>query len=137
MDLSKKKELASRAMGVGLGRIMFNTHRIDEIKEAITKQDMRDLVADKAIYIREIKGRRVNAPRRRRRAGSIRMKPNQRKKNYMLITRKLRAYAAELRKHGSLNNEEFISLRKEIKSKQFRNKAHFKEHVEFMKKEKN
>jgi len=135
MDLSKKKALAARAMGIGVGRVRFNAQRLDEIKEAITKQDIRDLVVDKAIYAREVKGRRANEPRRRRRAGSIRMKPNQRKRNYMILTRKLRAYAAELRKHGSIKNDEFLNLRKEVKSKQFRSKSHMKERIEFMKKE--
>lgn len=137
MDLSKKKALAARTMGIGAGRVMFNVQRLDEIKEAITKQDIRDLVADKAIYAREIKGRRVNEGRRRRRAGSIKMRPNRRKKDYMELTRKLRAYVAELRKHETLNRDEFLVLRKEIRSKQFKNKAHLKERIEIIKKEKN
>ena len=135
MKLEKKKMLVARALDVGKGRVVFNKNNLSQIKEAITKQDIRDLVADKAIYAREIKGRRANEPRRRRRAGSIRMKPNQRKRNYMILTRKLRGYAAELRKHGSIKNDEFLTLRKEVKSKQFRNKAHMKERIEFMKKE--
>ncbi len=129
MDLSKKRALAARVLGVGMGRIMFNAQRLDEIKEAITKQDMRDLAADKAIYIREIKGRHVNSGRRRRRAGSIRMKPNQRKKEYMRIARKMRAYVGELKKQEKLTNEEVLRLRKEIRGKTFKTKAHIKERI--------
>ena len=33
---------------------------IEEIKEAITRQDILDLIKDKAIVLREIKGRKVN-----------------------------------------------------------------------------
>ena len=43
MNLQKKKELAARTLTIGKDRIMFNTSRLDEIKEAITKQDIKDL----------------------------------------------------------------------------------------------
>src|SRR3989344_3118590 len=135
MDLSKKRALATRVLGVGAGRIMFNAQRLDEIKEAITKQDIRDVVADKAIYIKEIKGRRVNTGRKRRRAGSIRMRPNQRKREYVRITRKMRAYAGELRKQGKITREELLTLRKEIRGKQFGTKSHIKERIESLTKE--
>jgi large subunit ribosomal protein L19e len=136
MDLTNKRELAARTLGVGVGRIMFNTNRIDEIKEAITKQDIRDLVAEKAIFIREVKGRKSNEKRTRRRAGSIRMRPNTRKRDYITITRKLRNYIAELRKQAKLSDEEYSKLRKEIRSRHFRNKGHLKERVSLMKNEK-
>jgi len=135
MDLSKKRALAARTLGIGIGRVMFNVNRIDEIKEAITKQDIRDLVVGKAIFTREIAGRKVNAPHKRRRAGSIRMRPNSRKRDYITLTRKLRAYASELRKQETITYEEFIKLRKEIKSKQFKSKSHMKERIELMRKE--
>ena len=133
MDLSKKKALASRTLGVGEGRIRFNMHNINEIKEAITKQDIRDLVTSKAIFVNDIKGRKANTPRKRRRAGSIRMRPNNKKGEYIILTRKLRSYLAEIRKHGKINNDEFMTLRKGVRSKTFRNKTHLKEHIQLMK----
>jgi large subunit ribosomal protein L19e len=136
MDLTNKKELAARTLGVGVGRVMFNTNRIDEIKEAITKQDIRDLVVDNAIFVREIKGRKTNEKRKRRRAGSIRMKPNTRKRDYITITRKLRNYISELRKQTKLSDGEYLKLRNEIRSKNFRNKGHIKERISLMQNEK-
>ena len=53
-----KKQLVARTFNVGIDRIVFNKERLAEIKEAITKQDIRDLTKDGAITIREIKGRR-------------------------------------------------------------------------------
>ena len=58
MNLNKKKELAKRTFNVGEERIVFVESRLKDIKEAITKQDMRDLRQDKAIIIKEKKGRR-------------------------------------------------------------------------------
>lgn len=132
MDLTKKKELAARTLGVGVGRIRFNSASIGEIKEAITKQDIRDLVAAKAIFINPIKGRKANTPRKRRRAGSIRMRPNNRKREYIVLTRKLRSYLSEIRKQGKITNEEFTTLRKGVRSKLFRNKNNLKEHIQIM-----
>lgn len=43
MKLENKKDLASRALKVGKNRIAFNKSRLTEIKEAITKQDFKDL----------------------------------------------------------------------------------------------
>ena len=58
MNLRTKKILASKALRTGKNRIQFVQSRIDEIKEAITKQDIRDLKDDGAIKIKDIKGRR-------------------------------------------------------------------------------
>ncbi len=132
MDLTKKKQLAARTLGVGVGRIRFNSNNINEIKEAITKQDIRDLVVAKAILVNPIKGRKANSPRKRRRAGSIRMRPNSRKHEYMILTRKLRAYLSEIRKQGKITDEEFITLRKGVRSKIFKNKNNLKEHIQLM-----
>ena len=60
MNLRKKKELAARILKVGKERIIFSQQRLNEIKEAITKQDIRDLKRDGAITVREISGRRKN-----------------------------------------------------------------------------
>ncbi len=132
MDLTKKKELAARTLGVGVGRIRFNANSIGEIKEAITKQDIRDLVAAKAIFVNPIKGRKANSPRKRRRAGSIRMRPNNRKREYIILTRKLRSYLSEIRKQGKITNDEFATLRKGIRSRVFKNKNNLKEHIQIM-----
>ena len=58
MNLGKKKQLAIRTFGVGKERIIFVKSRLEEIKEAITKQDIRELYREGAIRIQEPKGRR-------------------------------------------------------------------------------
>ena len=58
MNLRKKKALAARTFGVGVSRVEFMEPRLEEIKEAITKQDIRDLVKDGAIKIKNIRNTR-------------------------------------------------------------------------------
>ena len=123
MNLGKKRMLAAKTLDVGKERIIFVKARLDEIKEAITKQDIRDLQSDGAIIIRAIHGKKkITGKKKRRSAGNIRKKVNKRKKEYMALTRKLRAYVAELKKQGKISNEKFKDIRKKIRSKNFKSK---------------
>ena len=135
MNLRKKKELAARTLKVGKERIVFLRPRIDEIKKAITKQDIRDLQKDGAIIVKEIKGRRkIKIKRKKRSPGNIRKKVNKRKQKYVKITRKLRGYIAEMKKQGRLSKEEVSDIRKKIKNRIFKSKAHLKEHIKRLRK---
>jgi ribosomal protein L19E len=128
MKLNTKKELAAKTLNVGKSRIIFNTTRLVDIKEAITKQDIRDLFSDKAISLREIKGKKTKIKRKtRRRTGSIKKNVNKGKEKYMALTRKLRTYIFSLRKQEKIPQEKYLSLRKEIRASLYRSKAHLKE----------
>ncbi len=136
MKLDKKKMLAARVLGVGKGRVIFNKERLDEIKEAITKQDIRDLFDAGAISVAQIIGKRkVERRKTRRRMGSIRKKVKSGKFIYMQRTRKLRSYITELKKHGEITSEQYTALRKQIRASIYRNKAHMKEHIASLEKE--
>jgi len=128
MNLRRKKELAKKTLNVGKGRIVFVKQRLEEIKEAITKQDIKDLYVDGAIIIKEVKGRKKVVKRKRRRStGKIKKVVNTRKKDYVIMTRKLRKYVAVLVAQGKLNKEEAKDIRKKIRNRIYRSKAHMKE----------
>ena len=130
MNLEKKKILAAKTLGVGKARIRFNTTRLEEVKEAITKQDMRDLHQSGAIGIREVSGRRKIVKRKtRRRVGSIKKKVNTRKKDYMALVRKLRGHLRGAVRQGKIDKEGHVKLRKQVKAKTFRSLANLKEHM--------
>ena len=135
MNLLKKRRLVARTLNVGMQRIAFNTERLDEIKEAITKQDIRELKASGAIVIKQIKGRRTAVKRKtRRRLGSKKLTPRLRKRHYMVLTRKLRNYLFSLRKRGLLPKELHLQLRREIRAKTFKSLAQIKEKITGVKK---
>lgn len=134
MNLRKKKELAAKTFGVGKNRILFLEPRLDEIKEAITKQDMKDLRKEGAIIIKPVKGRKKVVRQRNRSTGNIRKKVNKRKTNYIIMTRKLRNYVGELKKSEKLSEEETKDIRNKIKNKVFRSKAHLREYIGGLKK---
>ncbi len=130
MKLETKKALASRALEVGKGRIAFNTTRLNEIKEAITKQDIKDLQKSGAITVKEVSGRRKNIKKKtRRRQGSRKKIVNNRKEEYMALTRKLRQFIQHLKRTATIDLETYRKLRKEIRAKLFKSKAHLKERL--------
>ena len=67
MQLARKKALAAKVLKVGKRRIVFVAGHEEEIKEAITRQDIVDLHRAGAIKIREVKGRRKVTKRKHRR----------------------------------------------------------------------
>ena len=130
MNLTRKKQLAAKTLKVGKNRIHFNEDNLNEIKEAITKQDIRELYAEGIITIKPVKGRKKIKKRKTRRGpGKIKKKVNKRKQIYVKITRKLRTYLKELKGKGVVDRELFWKLRKKIRMRDFRSKAHFKEYL--------
>ena len=133
MKLEKKKALAARTLGVGKNRIVFNSARLSELKDAITKQDIKDLKTSGVISIKDKRGRRTLEKRKtRRRGGSVRKKVKGTKRNYVVLTRKLRSYLAHLKRQDSISRENYLSLRNEIKASLFRSLSHMKEHIKQM-----
>lgn len=134
MKLEGKRALIARTLGVGKGRVGFNREHLGDMKEAITKQDIREMFASGAIFIRDLKGRKtIVKSKGRRRHGKIKNPARNRKREYMVITRKLRAYVGELKKQGILSLEQSLMLRREIRARKFRNKAHLKERLTLFK----
>lgn len=134
MNLSKKKKLAARTLKVGKDRIVFVNSRLEEIKEAITKRDIRDLYETKAILVKEIKGRKKKEKKAKKKSvGNVRKKIRNRKRDYVILTRKLRKYIRGMKEQGKLSNENFKMVRKKIRNKEFRSKSNLKEYLEELK----
>ena len=124
MNLKKKKNLAVKTFGIGKERIVFLKPRLDEIKEAITKQDIRDLQREGAILIKEIKGRKkFKKQKRKKGCGKIKKIVKKRKGEYVILTRKLRKYVAYLKKQGKISKKESLEIRKKIRNRVFKNKV--------------
>ncbi|MEA3329772.1 MAG: 50S ribosomal protein L19e [Nanoarchaeota archaeon] len=131
MNLRRKTKLASDTLKVGKKKIVFNIEKLDEIKEAITKQDIRDLKESGAISIKEPKGRKKQVKRKtRRRVGKVKIRVKTRKQDYVKMTRKLRAYLKELKKQERLSQNVIIDARKKIRNKFYKSKRHLKQELE-------
>ena len=130
-NLNKRKMLAAKVLGVGLARVIFDNSRLEEIKEAITKQDIRDLYEAGAITLREIRGKRTYVPRTTKRGpGKIKKIVHDRKGDYVKLTRKLRRYVKELHSQDKFDLIKYKQLRKMIKARAFKDKNHIRNHIE-------
>jgi len=130
MNLANKKELAAKTLKVGKGRIIFKMESLSDIKEAITRQDIKSLQQEGVISIRAIKGRKKIVRRKTRRGpGKIKKKVNNRKQVYVKITRKLRHYIKSLRDRGVVDRELYLSIRKKIRMRDFKSKANLRDYL--------
>ncbi|MEN9626093.1 MAG: hypothetical protein RL557_421 [archaeon] len=130
MNLKKKKILAAKTLNVGKNRIVFNSEALNEIKEAITKQDIKGLFEEGAIKIKPIRGRKTIVKRTRRRgAGKIKIKVGHRKRDYMHLTRKLRVYIKYARINNQVSKDIYKDVRKKIKNRYFKSLANLKEYL--------
>ncbi len=131
MNLKKKKKLVSRALKVGIGRVRLNPEMREEIKEAITRQDIKDLKKEKIIKVKEKRGRKKKKKRKiKKRQGKRKKKTRKGKKDYVKLTRKLRKYIKNLKTRNKISKERYYELRKKIRSKVFRDFAHLKASIE-------
>ncbi len=130
MNLRKKKQLISRVLKVGVGRIKLNSEMLEEIKEAITRQDILDLKKGGGITIKENAGRRKKKKRKtKKKHGSIKKRIGKRKRNYVRTVRKLRSYAKNLRARSQIGKEEYENINKKIKSGIIKDVFHLREAV--------
>jgi ribosomal protein L19E len=131
MNLRKKKELAAKTLGIGKNRIHFSEEGLTEIKEAITKQDIKDLFSEGIITIKPINGRRTIKKRKTKIGpGKRKKRINKRKQEYVRITKKLRIYLKELKRSNAINRELYIELRKKLRNRYFKSKANLREYLE-------
>jgi len=130
MNLKKKKELVARVLKVGKGKVILDSSMKDEIKEAITRQDIKDLKQAGAIKIKEKKGRRKKKKRKTKKGeGKRKKKIKREKQEYVKLIRKLRAYIKNLRDKEKISKEDYREFRKKIRARVFRDLAHLKEAV--------
>ncbi len=56
MNLNSQRRLAAQVLGVGINRVWFDKFKLQEIKEAITKVDIKNLISKGLIKARLING---------------------------------------------------------------------------------
>lgn len=155
MNVKNQKNLAARVFGVGKGRVYFNPLKIDEIKKAITRNDIKKLTDAKVsegdrrpIEIMEKKGVcRARARHRNiQRAKGRQRGPGNRKGTFNARTnikttwitkiRALRNILTEMRSKKEINTREYRKLYLLAKGNFFRNKKHLQDYVSNIKKHK-
>jgi large subunit ribosomal protein L19e len=141
-DLTAQRRLAADVLDVGKNRVWLDPERTDDIADAITREDVRDLIDEGAIRAEDAKsnsrGRaRERAEKRayghRKGAGSRKGKAGGRqntKEQWQSRIRAQRATLKELRDEGELSASEYRSLYDQASGGEFDSVADLERYIE-------
>ena len=132
MNVKNQKILAAKILKKGRRRIILETSKLPEIKEAITKQDIRGLLNKKIISIKAEKGHSRARARKilyQKRKGKRKSKGSKkgtkttrlpRKRAWILRVRTQRKFIKNLKNKQLLTKKDFRDVYRKIKSNRFR-----------------
>ena len=137
VNLRAKKRLVSRVTGVGTGRIRFDSGHLDDIADAITRENVRSLITANTVRVLPARGTshgRADAKRAQKRkrgttAGLKRGRKGARmgkKENHVARVRSLRRLIKIAKDRKEITNVEFWRLYARISGNLVRNKAHLR-----------
>jgi len=152
MNVSNQRAISARLLRVGQNKVWFDKTKLQEIKEAITKADIRRLIKRRIIQARPEQGTsrararvRLTQRRKGRQKGEGTRKGKRtarlaRKRTWMLSVRAQRGLVQEIRSRDLIDVKTYRQLRSKIKGGYFRNRRHIKlyltEHKLFQEKKK-
>ena len=64
MNTKNQKKIVANLLGVGKNRVKLNPDKLADIKEAITKSDLRSLLATNSIKVKKVSGQSRFASRK-------------------------------------------------------------------------
>ena len=141
-DLSAQKRLASDVLDVGENRVWFDPEAQGEIVDAITREDIRELVDDGSIQAKEAKSNSRGRARARdaKRAYGHRTGPGSRKgksggrrdekEQWQNEIRAQRSKLRELRAQGEITNSQYRDLYDKAKGGEFRSVRYLLNYIE-------
>jgi large subunit ribosomal protein L19e len=140
VNIRKKRELIARILGVGANRVKFEPDKLDEVSDSITRENMRALIKNGAIWTVKPKGTsraRAEAKlalRRKRGTGPGSKKGKKtartgKKEIYVTRVRSMRYYLKVLKDRNDLNRQTYWSLYKRVNGGQVRSLAHLRDLV--------
>ncbi|MBC7081489.1 MAG: 50S ribosomal protein L19e [Thermoplasmatales archaeon] len=142
MNLKYQRRIAADLLKCGENRVWMDPEKTDEIKKAVTRRDIENLInmglikekKEKGIsrgrtrkrILQRKKGRRKGHGSRKGKAGARLPK----KEKWIKTIRPIRAYLRELRDKGIISEKTYRLYYRRAKGGQFKNKAHLKMHLQ-------
>src|SRR3989344_659609 len=138
MNLSVQKRIAADIFKSGQNRVVFDKFKLNEIKEAITKADIRKLINDGTIKVKQKKGIssfRANKIRLQKRKGKRKGHGSRkgtrharlgRKRRWIQKVRVQRKFLRMLKEKKLISTKTHLEIYKMIKGNVFRSKRHMK-----------
>jgi large subunit ribosomal protein L19e len=129
-----QKRLAADILKVGKSRVWLDPTKLDEIKKAITRADIKRLI--KKGYIKALP-EKIHKPKERtkkkKRAGSrkgAKFSRLSRKRRWISTVRALRKMLKELKNSGKIDKATYKRLYLMVKGGMFRSRSHLKTYLE-------
>ncbi len=145
MDLKIQKRLAAELLKVGESRVWINPENAEEISKSITKEDIRELIAQGQIKAKKVKGvsrgraKELQAQRKKgrkkghgKRKGTANARLNDKEK-WMNKVRALRRKLNYFKKQGEIDSKKHRELYLKIKGNFFRSASHLESYIEKLK----
>ena len=137
VNLKAKKRLASRVIGVGVHRIKFDSDHLDDVADAITRENIRSLITANTIRVKSFTGtsrgraqqKKEQKNKRGTKQGSKQGRKGARvgkKEVYVAKVRSLRRILKIAKDREEITNPEFWALYKKVGGNTIRNKAHLR-----------
>lgn len=138
MELKVQKRLAGKVLKCSPNRIRLDTSRLSDIKEAITKSDIKSLIGEGAIIKKPVKGisrvraRKIKLQKKKGRKKGIGSKKGPRKARlpkkaaWIKRVRAQRNFLNVLKEKNLISSKNFRTVYNKIKGGFFRSKRHIK-----------
>lgn len=137
VNLKTKRQLVSRILGVGLDRVKFDPTYLDDVADAITRDNIRSLITANVIEIKPIKGtskgrahfKKAQRKKRGTKHGSRKGSRGARVGKKEVYVKRVRAMRHQLKvskARKEIPNESYWNLYKQVNGNQVRNLAHLR-----------
>ena len=136
--MRSKKRLAGEILKVSPNKVKFAVDALEDIKKAITRADLRGLIAikkivkDRSNHQSRVRARKMIVQKRKGRQSGPGSKKGSKhstitkKEKWMIKVRAQRDFIKELREKKLITVQNYRSLYRKIKGGYFRNKRHIK-----------
>ncbi len=138
-----QKRLAAQVLECSPKRVVFDENKLDEIKEAITKADIRKLIAAGSIIVLQKKGISQGRSKQRKlqkskgrlrghgsRKGRTGARGETPKRRWINKVRLQRRFASTLKNSNAIDKQIYKDLYRKIKGGFFRSKRHIELYLE-------
>jgi large subunit ribosomal protein L19e len=141
VNLKTKRKLVSRILGVGVDRVKFDPDHLDEVADAITRDNIRSLITANVIEVRPIRGtskgrsyfKKLQRGKRGTKQGSKKGAKGARARKKEIYVNKIRAMRHQLKvskARKEIANDVYWNLYKQVSGNQVRNLAHLRSLIE-------
>jgi large subunit ribosomal protein L19e len=144
-DLANQRRLAAEVMGIGVNRVWLDPEAYNDIKTALTREDIHKLIEEGKVGKRDIKGISRGRARKLHEAheyghrkghgsrsgakGARRPK----KEQWMKRIRALRKRLKEMKGNNIIDESTYRKLYRKAKGGEYRSRAHLDSHIEQLK----